>query len=411
MGVVLLLPADLLIYKDNRHQWHLPDGRTLTFNGSFLTEINWPDQQNLKLYYRFRRLHSVTDETGRVLRFDYHDGARAGLLNGYETSRFGKMPGQLDSLTLSDGVERVTLAYPHPKIVASGEVVQTIVTNSLGNKSQYTWQLPQGESQTQLLGSSGSGCATCPQTGYEYIYDSQKRLLTYIKTGVGNAIGSGKIEYRYDELGRIIEIRRTDESGQDHLVERREYEKLSSNVVRLYQPSVNPDGERVTEYQRNERGLPVRIASRGYAPWVALPGEPDYLPDSDEPVGYRPIERVHTFEYENERLLSIDGPRNDVEDVVQLEWDERNRLISIKQPLIPAITFSEFDSLGRATRSQLGNNSASQISYNEQHQIVAIAHKGLRTRYTYDAESRLSASQVDPATKCTSTLWQALSVA
>ena len=445
-------------FKDNRHQWHLPDGRTLTFNGSFLTEINWPDQQNLKLYYRFRRLHSVTDETGRVLRFDYHDGASAGLLNGYETSRFSKMPGQLDSLTLpdgsqihydydnrrnltrarfsdgtsreyhyedqiypnhltgltdrtgvrfaswsyddygraissehADGVERVTLAYPHPKIVASGEVVQTIVTNSLGNKSQYTWQLPQGESHPQLLASSGSGCTTCPETGYEYIYDSQGRLLTSIKTGVGNAIGSGKIEYRYDELGRIIEIRRTDESGQDHLVERREYEKLSSNVLRRYQPSVNPDAEQLTEYERNERGLPVRIVRRGYTPWVALAGEPDYLPDTDEPIGYRQVERIYKFGYEDSRLSLIDGPRDDVEDIVKLNWDQRNRLISVKQPLGPTITFTEFDSLGRATLSEFGDTGASRISYNEQNQIAEIERNGFGVKYTYDAESRLVA--------------------
>ena len=223
-----------VIYKDNRHEWHLPDGRTLTFNGSYLITINWPDQRNLTLYYRSRRLHSVTDETGRVLRLNYYAGGRAGMLNSYDRNRFGEMPGHLASLTLpdgseihydydnlrnltrarfsdntsreyhyedetypnhltgltdrtgvrfaswsydehgraissehADGVEKVTLAYPDPKEVATGNVVQTIVTNSLGYESQYTWQQPRGESQPRLLASSvGRGVRRVHRRGW-----------------------------------------------------------------------------------------------------------------------------------------------------------------------------------------------------------------------------------------------------
>ena len=444
-----------VIYKDNRHEWHLPDGRTLTFNGSYLISINWPDQRNLTLYYRSRRLHSVTDETGRVLRLNYYAGGRAGMLNSYDRNRFGEMPGHLASLTLpdgseihydydnlrnltrarfsdntsreyhyedetypnhltgltdrtgvrfaswsydehgraissehADGVEKVTLSYPSPAQVAEGGVVQTIVTNSLGYESQYTWQQPRGESQPRLLASSGAGCATCAETGYGYVYDEQGRLLKSTKTGLGNTVGSGYIDYRYDEQGRIAEIRRTDEAGQEQLVERREYEGATSNVIRLYQPSVNPDAERVISYERNERGLPVRIVSRGFTPWVVLPGEAGYLPNSNEPAAYRPIEKVNTFEYDDERLIRIDGPRTDVDDTTHLTWDDRNRLVTIKRPASASMRIVNFDTMGRPVKMQSGNVGSFEMTYDQNSNITTIAHRGLTSQYQYDAEAR-----------------------
>jgi len=90
-----------VVQSETHHEWHLPDSRTLVFQGSYLVRIDWPDQRRLELYYRARRLHSVTDETGRVLRFDYHAGVSR--LAGYEAMRFGKQAGHLARLTLPDG--------------------------------------------------------------------------------------------------------------------------------------------------------------------------------------------------------------------------------------------------------------------------------------------------------------------
>ena len=90
---------------ENAHRWELPDGRHLSFNGSYLIEIDWPDQRNLTLYYRQQRLVSVTDETGRVLRLAWWPGVSGAdrALGGYKAQAFGPASGQLASLTLPDG--------------------------------------------------------------------------------------------------------------------------------------------------------------------------------------------------------------------------------------------------------------------------------------------------------------------
>ena len=53
------------------------------------------------MFYRAERLHSVTDETGRVLRLDYHLGVSK--LPGFEEKRFGMQAGHLSRVTLPDG--------------------------------------------------------------------------------------------------------------------------------------------------------------------------------------------------------------------------------------------------------------------------------------------------------------------
>jgi len=447
-----------LSYANERHLWHLPDGRTLTFNGSFLVHIDWPDQRELKLYYRSRRLSTVTDETGRTLTFRYSGDGRAVSLPSFEKNRFTTATGYLESVTLPDGseigydydhnrnltrvrypdettreyhyenelyphhltgltdrtgvrfatwsydaegranssehaggVERVTLVYPDAGAVANGEVVQTMITNSLGYESTYTWQQADAGAEPRLLESEGAGCATCPETGYAYAYDKSGRLLRLAKTDRGTASGKEGLTYAYDEQGRVVEIRRIDSAGVDHLVERREYINTSLLPWRIIKPSVNPDGERLTEIERNERSLPVRITERGYAPWLALPGESDHISGIQKPSRYRLLERIVSFEYENGRLVSIDGARTDVDDVVDLGWDDRKRMTSIASPVGPTLTLGKFDELGRVTSSRVGSVSPTSISYDERGRVARIEYQGSQLDLVHDAESRLSA--------------------
>jgi len=97
--------------------WHLPDGRTLRFQGSFLVRIDWPAAafsaggapRSLALYYRQRRLASVTDEIGRVLRLEYAPSGAAALRD-FDGPRAQALAGHLSALVLPDG-RRVTYGY------------------------------------------------------------------------------------------------------------------------------------------------------------------------------------------------------------------------------------------------------------------------------------------------------------
>ena len=102
---VPLLPSDgHLQVTGNDAVWVVPDGRRLSFHGSFLVRIDWPDRRHLALHYRQQRLAKVTDESGRVLVLDYTPGTRGALaLPGYDPEPHRAHAGHLAALTLPDG--------------------------------------------------------------------------------------------------------------------------------------------------------------------------------------------------------------------------------------------------------------------------------------------------------------------
>ncbi len=455
----------VILTDDGQHKWQLPDGRTLRFHGSFLVEIDWPDQRNLNFFYRQRRLASVTDETGRVLKFDYTPGERG--LVGYDQEAFRTQPGHLKRVTLPDGsqihydydelknltrvryadgtnrtyhyendswpsaltgltdrakvhfatwkydkegraissehaggVEKVTLDYPDKKTADSGARVETVVTNSLDQQSTYAWRRPTPESEPQLLSATGPGCATCPPTGIKYSYDAEGRLTKANQAGQGTATDPRQTDYAYDSQGRIAEIRHTDATGQNQLVERRVYEKDSLLPSKRIYPSVNPEGERRVEIERNARGAPTTITERGWVPWVTVSGESGAPSgsglttpsiDPDTPVQeYRRFERSTRLRYDDGRLVALDGPRKDVKDVTRLDWDDQGRLVAIAEPASPTLRFTAFDAQGQVTEARLGPQSPYQIQHDAAGRVTAITHRGVTVRYRYDAENRLS---------------------
>ncbi len=441
-----------LVQHDNRHEWYLPDGRTLKFLGRYLTEISWSDQRKLTLFYRDERLRSVTDETGRTMLFDYTPGRDSGL-NGYTENRFGSVPGHLEALTLpdgsvigydydnkknltrvrfpdgtsreyhyeneaytshltgitdrtgvryasweyddhgraimsehADGRQRVTLEYPHPNDVVIGAITQTKVTNSLGQQSTYSWVRPGAHSSRQLLRSEGVGCSTCPPTGFAYEYDEQGRLLSKTRTGDGSSSGVVDTRYVYDEQGRLSETWYNDELSRTWLHEKLEYEENSIQPSRRIKPSVKPDAEQVTQIERNDRGLPVKVSKTGFAPQVDSAGNT---------VGFTSIEHIVGFEYEDGRLTGVDGPRDDVDDITRFAWDAQNRMVRMTQPGNPPLHITEFDAFGRAVNFVKGTKtdpigSPVSLSYNASSQVQSITQSGRTLNMAYDAEGKLT---------------------
>ena len=449
-----------VVQTDTHHEWHLPDSRTLVFQGSYLVRIDWPDQRRLEMFYRAGRLHSVTDEIGRVLRLEYQAGVSK--LKGFDVERFTVQAGHLASVTLPDGgiieydydnnrnltrarypdgsnreyhydneiwpnhltgitdrtgarfatwtyddegrgissehaggVEKVTFRYPDPKAIAKGEVVQTQVTNSLGHTSQYTWQQPPGNPLPMLLSSTGAGCVTCPATGLKYSYDKLGRVVNRTHTGQGNAVGAGSIIYSYDEQSRHFESRTVNAVGVESLVERFEYENTTSLLPkRRYLPSVNPDTERTIETTYNARGQALTITEHGYSPVVSLTDNLAVNVTNFDSIhssidGFAPIERTTRLTYEEGRLIEIDGPRDDVEDITRFKWDKQQRLTEVIRPLSPTIRMSRFDTRGQAQQIQVGSGNPFLIERDGRGSVTAVTHRGERFGYQHDAEGRL----------------------
>jgi RHS repeat-associated protein len=440
---------------DSNHTWIVPDGRRLSFYGSYLVRIDYPGHQFIKLFYSNGRLSEISDETNRLIVLNYAEPTD-GLVE-FDSDKSKQPVGHIASLTLPNGstvvyqydanknlssvrypdgtsriyhyedkiyfnhltgitdrtgvrfstwryddmgrgvqsehaggTERVMVTYPDMEAAERGELVTTYIENSLGEQSTYTWQHIAGLNRPQLLSSDGPGCATCPTTGYSYNYDQYGRLADAIKVSGGQSTGLGSQSFSYDELNRVVEIRRTDETGAVRIVERREYESDDSlQAIRTYYPSVNPGGERVVEVVRDESGLPLSITESGWSP------EKSTISDAGLISEFIPIEKTTRLEYKNGQLVSVDGPRTDVQDTARFEWDALNRLTAVRLPDNPEIRITEFDSLGRAI--EFIKSSASQrisspitFTYDEGSRVSSVTHLGRTLKMRYDAEGRLT---------------------
>ena len=449
-----------------RHRWHLPDGRTLTFNGSYLVRISWSDHRFVKLFYRARRLQTVTDQSGRVLTLNYSDNTRTrdNRLSSYTPYRFGEAPGHLAGLTLPDGrtinydfderhnltrvrfsdgtsreyhyenetyrshltgltdqlgvrfsswkfdehgraissehangVEAVSFNYPDAKSVIDGDLVETVLTNTQGQQSIYSWQRNQLTNAPQLLSSAGVRCSTCPQTGFDYVYDELGRLISATHNGRGaTSIEDSRI-YTYDTQGRIEKISRLNGENIEELIEGREYFDDELEPSSIFRPSVNLAGYWRVSTERDQAQRPIKITESGYAP-VAESVSADSTLTSG--VEYEAIERITRYRYNDKGLLvEIDGPRDDVSDITRLEYNALSELVAIVPASGLALRFIDFDALGRLTRYQNGTQREVILSRDENGRVIESQQGEFINRYAHDGIGRMiSVSDTDGRT-------------
>ncbi len=432
--------------------WFMQDGRRIIFNGNFPTKIIYPGNRSFSLSYkgkgRARKLSKVIDHQGRILTLTYSKGSTALANFSQEPSSNIDLAGHLKSITLpngkvityhydtdhnlarvlypdgtsrvyhyedvafpnyltgitdrtgkrfatwgyddegranlsehANGVEKVSLEYKIPEQV--GKLGTTIVTNALGQKSTYRWKFYPRISQSLLISSEGPGCSTCPVSNRRYSYDNhyQLKTITDIKT-------QNVTRYTYDEQGRTLKISsesiKTGGDVLEKLVARYEYEGNAIRPSLIARPSVNLSGEHMTRIRYNADLLPIEISEQGYSP----------NPHDD---GFSPIERTTKLSYTNGNLTRIDGPREDVEDVINLAYDQHNRLQSLTQADGQTLKVLAYDVNGHPTQIQKGTQTPLLISYdsssNGSSQIKTIKQRNRSIAYRYDKEGRLT--QID----------------
>jgi len=378
----------------------LPNGQVIEYDydqiGN-LTRVRYPDSTERIYHYDNNdypsHLTGLTDRRGQRLATWGYNGEGYAILS-----------------ERADGVERVDLTYNHPEF--NGGIGTTTVTNSLGEQSTYTWQRHHDAGQALVLKAEGAGCVTCPPTDYNYSYNDQFQLAEATRGD-----GSG-VRWEYDEQGRTTASYRRGSDGSERLMQEQVYEvpdttqanTNSTRPIAIRYPSVSKlNGEHhemLLDY--NEDGLPVQITERGFTPKLQeIVTEDGSSQSQDLPtvIGFEPIERVTSLDYENGRITSIDGPRTDVADTVTFTYQSTNadaatalnqagnnatigHLSEVGLPGGQRLYLSKYNADGQATEIRYNTSSPFQLTYDDNRRLVSVTQRGNTQRFHYDAEGR-----------------------
>lgn len=260
---------------------------------------------------------------------------------------------------------------------------QTVLTNSIGQKTVYRYAVLAGE--YRLLEVRGAGCAQCSEPNIRYGHDDGGRLVEATKLDdAGRPVQALRTEL--DSRGRPVAVRRIryagGKAGAPELLVRHEYAQFDEPTLSA-RPSVVAGRETITRIRYNAHGQPLTVTDSGWAP----ASSPDASP--------QPIERSVRYAYRivNGRslLAAIDGPLPNGKtgtpadsDITQFEWDERgNRIVSTTAPANETGKFA-YDGAGRIVGVEAGGKSTA-LGYDGRGRMSEVRIGGVTQRTRYDA--------------------------
>lgn len=310
-----------------------------------LIQVNYPDGTGKRYHYERPDLPNAL--TG-ISHLDAQGNATRYSTYGYNDS------GLAISTTLAGGLEAFVISYDSP--------LQSTITDAAGTQEVLTFSIQQylkyltaktnqtdGKSASQTFDSAGYLRCKKDQEGrittYNYTSPSQVRFITEGLTGSCaspiTTSATRKTEYLYLSDTKFVKALPTE----------------------IRTPSVYGTSIKKTKivYSGN---LPRTITQSGFTP-----------------AGLA-IARTTTLGYANGQVVTVDGPRTDVNDITTFSYYDCvgggacGQLASVTNALGQATTYDSYDAAGRLLQMTDPN--------------------GLRTSYTYDFRGRVSAITVTP---------------
>ncbi|MCG7950390.1 MAG: RHS domain-containing protein, partial [Candidatus Thiodiazotropha endolucinida] len=218
----------------------------------------------------------------------------------------------------------------------------------------------------------GPGCSSCGRGDVSYRYNEQLQL-----TEITTQDGITK-QYQYDEIGRTAEVTRQATGEAPQTLARYEYaDNTALKPSAVIRPSINPQGEHRLDNRYNRQGQPTQLTERGYRP--------------EADGSFSPIERTTRLDYNAAgNLIAIDGPREDVEDRLQLSYDNQQRLKQLKTPDGRTLSVTRYDAYGRPQQVHGSGQAPLTLSYNSRGKVTQVGQGQQTVRYDYDATGHLT---------------------
>ena len=168
--------SDGVLVAAEKSVWYLPDGRTFTFNGSYLTEIDFGDHRGkLTLHYRQRRVDTVTDSRGGVLKFVYT--SRQSSLPRFGSDDAVKPVGSIESVVMPNGD---TIRYEYGQN-------NNLVLADYPDGDSVTYRYEDPSWFNHLTGRQSS----LEERNSEWAYDDNGYAVSWFDKHAGNSDGNG----------------------------------------------------------------------------------------------------------------------------------------------------------------------------------------------------------------------------
>ncbi|MTV36233.1 RHS repeat protein [Duganella radicis] len=354
-------------------------GRTLSFtydaNGLLHTMTDPAGQVYIYDYGVARTLSSVTYPGGKVKRYLYNESANinygvslpfalTGIVDENE-SRFATFRYNVDGTAISTehalGAEKYTVSY------TSGSTFNT-VTDPLGAVRTYFIKKPATfRKAAEIRQPSADGASTVPLS---MTYDANGNLATYTDFN-GNVT-----KYTYD-LARNLPLTKVSAFGTTSAI-------TTTTVwdTRWRLPARIAEPKRITTYTYDDN---ANVLSKVIQPTTDATGA------SGMSATAAGVAQVWSYTYNAlSQMLTVKGPRTDVDDTTTFTYDAQGNLTSETDALGHTTTYSNHDPAGRVGRIVDPNGLATDFSYTPRGWLASRTTGSESTSFEYDGVGQLT---------------------
>ncbi|MGI9304468.1 MAG: DUF6531 domain-containing protein [Gammaproteobacteria bacterium] len=300
-----------------------------------LSSVSYPDGTNRGYIYDYvpypNALTGITDENGDRFASWQYDGR-----------------GRATSSQHGSGADLVTLGYN-----ADGT---TTVTDALGATRTYTFSTQHGVFKVASI--SGDQCTSC---------GGQSQATTYDANGyvASRTDWNGNVTH-YVHNARGLEESRTEAAG-------------------------TPQQRTITTQWHASFRLPTLIAEPGKTTAFAYDAVTGNLLTRTETDTATSAQRITTFTYTAEGLVdTIDGPRTDVSDVTDYDYDAAGNRIQVTNALNHITRITAHDGSGRPLTIVDPNTVTTTLTYDARGRLRTRIVAGAQTTFDYDNVGQLT---------------------
>lgn len=346
-----------------------------TYSGTTLTKVTAPGGAQYSYGYTSKLLTSMTAPGLGPRQFKYDESGMDAAIT----------PGHLTGIVDASGARYATFKYDFRERGifsehAGGVIRFTVAYSDTGPTVVTT---PLGATQTMTFASS-LGVA---------------RLATStVQCPLGTCSGAAVSQSSYDDAGNITET--LEASGFKTCTSYETLRNLPWHVVEGVPAGVScesahtspPAGSRVTTYEWHPQfRAPVQVENPGLVTDLTYDDFGRVLSVTSQSTEGAAAAKTVAFTYNTHgQVLTVDGPRTDVNDVTTYTYGANGNLATVTDPVGNVTTFSSYNGAGQPLQMTLPNGAGATLAYNTRGQPTSVSVAGLATTYTYNTKGLLA---------------------